>query len=570
MAEKRVNPWGGAILAGAVAGGVSVLLSLVGMVAAFSNRFIISGVFSMGQFLLLAPLLIGGYVALSKLQIKSVTKGLLLGAVSGFSGGLILTILLVLGEQVNLRFMFPNASPELFGVIAFGISPPLSYLIPLFYGIVIGGLGAGLTLLPARPRSAVLTAAAWVVVLGLMRDMFFLIPTLTRPGPFLTIFRWIFAPSGLSVAAAIILIIVIGSYSYWKSGRPAPTRQRRFSERPAYIRWTVIAIISVLLLILPQFLGIFFTEVLDNVGIYIIMALGLNIVVGYAGLLDLGYVAFFAIGAYTMGVLTSPELGFFDLSFWSALPFALVITMLSGIILGLPVLRMRGDYLAIVTLGFGEIVRLLALSEWLRPFIGGTQGIQRIAVPIPDYILSWMNSQAKFYYLILAGCLVVGFIAWRLKDSRFGRSWMAMREDEDVAQAMGLNTVTTKLLAFATGATFAGLSGAIFASKLNSAYPHSFDLLVSIFVLCIIIVGGIGSIPGAILGAFFLIGLPELLREFSEFRLLVYGAILVAMMLYKPEGLLPEERRKLELHEGEEDTGEFVDEEFAPVGSASE
>jgi branched-chain amino acid transport system permease protein len=296
----------------------------------------------------------------------------------------------------------------------------------------------------------------------------------------------------------------------------------------------------------------------------------LNIVVGYAGLLDLGYVAFFAIGAYTMGVLTSPELGFFNLNFWTALPFALLVTTLSGVILGLPVLRMRGDYLAIVTLGFGEIVRILALSEWLRPFIGGTQGIQRIAIPIPENILATLNLQTKFYYLILAGCLVVGFIAWRLKDSRLGRNWIALREDEDVAQAMGLNTVITKLLAFATGATFAGLSGAIFASKLNSAYPHSFDLLVSIYVLCIIIIGGMGSIPGAILGSFFLIGLPELLREFSEFRLLVVGAVMVAMMLYKPEGLWPEERRKLELHEGEEEPDEAIDEEFAPVGSTSD
>jgi branched-chain amino acid transport system permease protein len=296
----------------------------------------------------------------------------------------------------------------------------------------------------------------------------------------------------------------------------------------------------------------------------------LNIVVGYAGLLDLGYVAFFAIGAYTMGVLTSPELGFFDLGFWSALPFALLVTTLSGVILGLPVLRMRGDYLAIVTLGFGEIVRILALSEWLRPYIGGTQGIQRIAIPIPDSIFPAMSSQMKFYYLILAGCLVVGFIAWRLKDSRLGRNWIALREDEDVAQAMGLNTVITKLMAFATGATFAGLSGAIFASKLNSAYPHSFDLLVSIFVLCIIIIGGMGSIPGAVLGAFFLIGLPELLREFSEFRLLVVGAVMVAMMLYKPEGLWPEERRRLELHEDELTADETADEEFAPVGSTSD
>lgn len=570
MSDDQTNIWKGAISAGLVAGGVSVLLSLVGMVAAFSERYIISGVFSMGQVLLLAPLLVSSYIVFYRAHHKSVAKGLLVGLLAGFFGGLVLSFLLILGQQVNLRLMFPNASPELYSIISFGVSPPLGNFVPLIYGSFIGALGAGLVLLPSRVRSAVLTASVWVVVLGMMRDLFFLIPTLTRPGPFTTIFRWIFAPSGLSIPAAIILFIAISGYYYWRSGRPVSTRRRSFSNQKPYVRWTVIGISTAILLILPQFLGIFFTEVLDNVGIYIIMALGLNIVVGYAGLLDLGYVAFFAIGAYTMGVLTSPELGFFNLGFWAALPIALLVTMFSGIILGLPVLRMRGDYLAIVTLGFGEIVRILALSEWLRPFVGGTQGIQQIAIPIPDFILVGLTSQAKFYYLILAGCLVVGFIAWRLKDSRLGRSWMALREDEDVAQAMGMNTVTTKLLAFAIGATFAGLSGAIFASKLNSAYPHSFNLQVSIFVLCIIIIGGMGSIPGAVLGSFFLIGLPQLLREFSEFRLLVVGAVMVAMMLYKPEGLLPEERRKLELHEGEEDAGDLVDEEFAPVGSTSD
>jgi len=570
MAEKQGIVWKGAISAGLIAGGVSLLLALVGMVAAFSDLFIITGVFTMGQFLLFTPLLVAGYISLQRAENKPVVKGLLAGTIAGFFAGLVLSLFLVIGQQVDLRQMFPNASPELYSIISFGVEPPLGYFVPLIYSAILGAIGAVLVLLPNRVRSAVLTASLWVLVLGLFRDMFALIPTFNQPGPIKTIFTWFFAPSGLSVPAAIIFFVLIGGYSYWHSGRPEPKQQRKFSDQKPAVRWGVLIIGTAIVLSLPFILGVFFTEVLDNVGIYIIMALGLNIVVGYAGLLDLGYVAFFAIGAYTMGVLTSPELGFFNLSFWAALPFVLLVTTLSGVILGLPVLRMRGDYLAIVTLGFGEIVRILALSEWLRPYIGGTQGIQKIAIPIPENILTAVNLQTKFYYLILAGCVVVGFIAWRLKDSRLGRSWIALREDEDVAQAMGLNTVTTKLLAFATGATFAGLSGAIFASKLNSAYPHSFDLLVSIFVLCIIIIGGMGSIPGAILGSFFLIGLPELLRGFSEFRLLVVGAVMVAMMLYKPEGLWPEKRRKLELHEGEEDMGETVDEEFAPIGSTSD
>jgi branched-chain amino acid transport system permease protein len=280
------------------------------------------------------------------------------------------------------------------------------------------------------------------------------------------------------------------------------------------------------------------------------MGLGLNIVIGFAGLLDLGYVAFFAIGAYVVGVLTSPEMGATQITFWQALPFALIASVTAGIILGLPVLKMRGDYLAIVTLGFGEIIRLLSLSDWLRPYLGGTQGIQRIARPFIGTLE--LKTQGQLYYLIIAAIIIAGFIAYRLKDSHMGRSWMALREDEDVAQAMGINLVSTKLTAFATGAFFAGLAGAIFAAKLSSAYPQSFNLFVSINVLCLIIVGGMGSIPGVFVGALVLMGSPELLREFAEYRYLVYGAILVVMMLVRPEGLWPEARRKLELHESME------------------
>jgi branched-chain amino acid transport system permease protein len=282
------------------------------------------------------------------------------------------------------------------------------------------------------------------------------------------------------------------------------------------------------------------------------MGLGLNIVVGFAGLLDLGYVAFFAVGAYSMGVLTSPEISWlpFTLSFWEALPIAVVMSTLFGVILGVPVLGMRGDYLAIVTLGFGEIIRKVAISDWLKPYIGGSNGITLI--PKASIGAFELDNPQRLYYLFLAGCVLLAFISQRLKGSRLGRSWMAMREDEDVAEAMGIDLVRTKLLAFATGAAFAGLSGAFFASKLTSIYPHSFQLMISINVLCLIIVGGMGNIPGVIVGGLALIGLPEILREFAEYRLLIYGAALVLMMLMRPEGLLPEPRRRLELHEYEE------------------
>ena len=213
----------------------------------------------------------------------------------------------------------------------------------------------------------------------------------------------------------------------------------------------------VLLLLLPWILGVYLTNVVDTVGIFVIMGLGLNIVVGFAGLLDLGYVAFYAIGAYTMGLLTSTsELGIGGLSFWVALPFCVLAATLFGMILGVPVLRMRGDYLAIVTLGFGEIIRVLARSDVLKEIIGGAQGIISIGSPsIPALSFAFDDPQT-FYYLVLAGCGLALFVSSRLRDRRPGRRWMALREDEDVAEAMGINLVSTKLLAFAIGAAFAG------------------------------------------------------------------------------------------------------------------
>jgi branched-chain amino acid transport system permease protein len=282
----------------------------------------------------------------------------------------------------------------------------------------------------------------------------------------------------------------------------------------------------------------------------ILMGLGLNIVVGFAGLLDLGYVAFYAIGAYTVGVLTnlSGELTWaVGLNFWLALPVAVALATFAGILLGIPVLNVRGDYLAIVTLGFGEIIRILALSDFLKPTIGGSQGI--VNIPPPQFLQVLLNQPQTLYYVIVAGCLLALFIGRRLRDSRLGRSWKAMREDEDVAQAMGINLVATKLLAFATGAAFSGLSGSILAIKLGTIYPHSFALLISINVLALIIVGGMGSIPGVFVGSLLLVGLPELLREFAEYRLLIYGALLVVMMQVRPEGFWPEATHKRELHE---------------------
>jgi len=289
--------------------------------------------------------------------------------------------------------------------------------------------------------------------------------------------------------------------------------------------------------------------VLVLVGLYTLMGLGLNLEVGFAGLLDLGFVAFFAIGAYTVGLLTTTgPLAVAHLSWWAVVPIATVVSLMAGVFFGLPILRIRGDYLAIATLGFGEIIRLLVLSDFLRPWLGGSQGVLGIPKPVLGG-LEFRGPQQLFYLTLVASALVA-FVAARLRDSRLGRAWMAVREDEDVAEALGINTVNVKLLAYGIGGAFAGISGAIFAVMLGSVFPHSFNVLISINVLALIIVGGMGSLPGVMVGSLALIGLPELLREFSDFRFLVYGAVLIVMMQFRPEGLWPTAVARRELHEG--------------------
>ncbi|NJN54445.1 MAG: ABC transporter ATP-binding protein [Anaerolineae bacterium] len=307
---------------------------------------------------------------------------------------------------------------------------------------------------------------------------------------------------------------------------------------------------------LPWIVGTFLSDVLDNVGLYILMGLGLNIAVGLAGLLDLGYVTNFAVGAYVTAVLTSTgQFGIGPIPFWVVIPIALLSAMLTGFVLALPVLRMRGDYLAIATLGFGEIIRVLALSDWLASRIGGPQGILEIQNPTLFGLA--FSTPERFYYIILVACLAMLFVSVRLNNSRTGRQWMALREDEDVAAAMGIDTTLTKLLAFTLSAAAGGVAGAIFAAKLGTVFPQSFNLFVSINVLSIIIIGGMGSIPGIVLGAFLLIGAPELLREFQEYRLLIYGALLIVVMLKRPEGLWPSATRRRELYDALEATADL-------------
>jgi branched-chain amino acid transport system permease protein len=560
--------WKGILRIGLIGGIAAAIVSAIGMVETFDGRDIIGGVITMGQTVLVLLVFITGMMAAGNNSNYSRLSQVLGAGISGLLSTAVLGLLIWVSQLVNLRPIFVNISPSLIKILAFGKAIPAELLpalvLLLTYGLVIGLFAGLLYISPTKVRKAITSGIIWVLVLGLLGEI---LRTLIVGKPIEGSVSWILGTrnqKGVSVIGATVLFLVVAGLSYisqiFGTGVRSNIQARRSALPVNAQKGLNAALLFVAFLILwqlPSLFGIYLSDVANTVGLYILMGLGLNIVVGYAGLLDLGYVAFFAIGAYTMAVATSTGVGdgrgliqfSLNLTFWEALPLAVGVACLAGIILGIPVLKMRGDYLAIVTLGFGEIIRILAFSDFLKPYIGGAQGIVKIA---PITVLGQnMTKPLELFHVVLIICAFVAFVAWRLRDSRVGRAWKAIREDEDVAAAMGINLVTTKLLAFATGAAFSGLAGAIFASKLTSIIPGSFGFLVSINILALIIVGGMGSLPGVLVGALTLVALPELLREFSEFRLLVFGAVLVGMMIYKPEGLIPEESRKLELHEPE-------------------
>lgn len=317
----------------------------------------------------------------------------------------------------------------------------------------------------------------------------------------------------------------------------------RFRSLP-YAMFIIYALVAVVLFFLPRTWGSYWNYIIGTVGIYVILGLGLNIIVGLAGQLVLGYVAFFAIGAYAVALLTAPAPHALGWNFWIVLIIGVILAALTGVLLGLPILRLRGDYLAIVTLGFGEIIRILLRSDILTPLTAGPRGVRDIAGPS----LFGLNlaTDTGFLYLILLAVVLSIFITNRLQNSRAGRAWVAIREDEIAARATGINTFQSKLLSLAIGAAFAGLGGVLFASRNQFTGPEDHALMVSINVLALVIVGGMGSIPGIILGAFALKGLPEMLRELESYRLMVFGGLLVVMMILRPEGLWPAVRPRLE------------------------
>ena len=353
--------------------------------------------------------------------------------------------------------------------------------------------------------------------------------------------------------------------------------------------WARTAAFLVLLALVP-FIGFFddpWLRVFTLVGIYAMLGLGLNVVVGLAGLLDLGYVAFFAAGAYCMAILSAPG-GAVDgsLNFWLIVPVAVAVGAAVGILLGVPVLALRGDYLAIVTLGFGEIIRILLVN--IDGVTEGSQGISAIGEPSLGF--RTIDDSTAWFYFVVAAAAIVAFVTARLRDARVGRAWEAIREDEDVAAAMGINTTRYKLMAFAMGAAIGALGGVLYASRIGFINPQIFTLAVSVNVLAMVIIGGMGSTPGVILGAFILIGVPDILQfretadllerfawlrhllnrlvdafnalspwelgalppasewgaDIADKRFIIFGALLVMVMVLRPSGLFPSQRRKRE------------------------
>ncbi len=333
----------------------------------------------------------------------------------------------------------------------------------------------------------------------------------------------------------------------WVSAGGQSTFKRLTANR--WARYALMGLVLIILAFLPSQWGSYWNYVMGTVGIYVILGLGLNIIVGLAGQLVLGYVAFFAIGAYTLALLNSPAPHDLMWGFWIGLIAAVVLSALVGILIGLPILSLRGDYLAIVTLGFGEIIRILLRSDQMTPLLGGPKGINNVAGPV--IFGKSFSTDVDFMYLILIGILLTIFITQRIQNSRTGRAWISIREDETVAKATGIDTFKSKLLAMALGAAFAGVGGALFAARNQFTGPDDHSLMVSINVLALVIVGGMGSIPGIILGSFVLKGLPEILRELDNYRLMFFGGLLVVMMILRPDGLWPAKRPNLEKLQGE-------------------
>ncbi len=571
------------VRAGLIGGAALVYIALAGMIQKFDSRNLIGDLLTLGKLLMALPPLLTGFFATRPRLVAGrvqaappravVTAGLLSGAVVGAVVAAGVAIVEILPEGA-VRRIFIQASPELISILTFGQGVPAGLALLVVFGAVLGLLGAGFRLLPDRVRAPVGVGLAVTLTFALLQRI---IPPLLFELGLDT--RWLYSPTllGLTIPGALVVFAVsAGLTALWSAKGPAARRrvEQLPPERRRLFNGTGLLLLALALALLPQLIGSTLSQVLGTVGIFLLMGLGLNIVVGYAGLLDLGYVAFFATGAYltalftganrvtSIGDLVAPAFAL-HLDFYLAVPLVIIVTAFVGVLIGAPVLRLRGDYLAIVTLGFGEIARVLVQSSWLQDYTGGPQGLRDVTDAAIGGI--GFRDPQPFFYLVLVFCALAVLVSQRLAGSRVGRAWNAMREDELAAEAMGVSTIKYKLLAFAMGAAVGCLSGTLFAVQIGSIAPASFTILVSITALAVVILGGMGSIPGVVVGTMLLIGLPGLLDEFEEYRLLIYGAALILVMILRPQGLVPNVRRMRELQEDEAAQDQWLKTEEAPA-----
>ncbi|MBV8661518.1 MAG: branched-chain amino acid ABC transporter permease [Hyphomicrobiales bacterium] len=557
--RQERSPYARALNIGVIFGVVAVYITVVGILPLINARWIVVGVVSLGHAALIAIALGAGAAVAARRKSSEFWPLALPSLLAGGVAGGFLALLTLAMQVLNLRPIFIALSPAVEKALTFGLGVPAGPLALALAAAMLAALGAALALAPAGVRKPVFVGLALVTIFGVFQE---LIQIMMQFGPLIGALREaIYTWEGLSPAgAAAIFLLGAGGASLWTSAL-APIHDRLAQSvlvKQGYAGAARGVLFVILLVLFPIVAGSYIGQVMLLVGLYILMGMGLNLEVGLAGLLDLGFVAFFAVGAYATALLTadSPHAlaahtALPSLSYWVAMPIAVGCSIIVGVLFGIPVLGVRGDYLAVATMGLGEIVRVVVQSDMAAPLLGGAQGI--LQIPKPRIGGLELADPVDLFYLTLVASAVAAYFAWRLENSRLGRAWMAIRDDEDVAQALGINLVKVKLLAYGLGAAFAGLAGSIFAVMLTSIYPSSFQLLISINVLALIIVGGMGSLPGVIVGAVALVGLPELLREFGEFRFLFYGAALIIMMRIKPEGLWPSATRRREIRARLED-----------------